>query len=118
MTTVTIGQGRLTIPLPLTPATEAVATPQERFDIALAAVDQAVAERGTPPGPDLRQEVYRRTGLSWAPIALAIRHRHEHPLGDGDDRLPDGQPCRYAGWYGMPVWNRHDHADCVTGGAS
>ena len=43
MTTVTIGGGTYTVPLPLRPADEAAATPDERFTIALDAVDAELA---------------------------------------------------------------------------
>ena len=75
MTTVTIGGGTYTVPLPLRPADEAAATPDERFTIALDAVD---AELAANPGASygaLRRRVAAVTGLSWAPVALAIRHR-------------------------------------------
>jgi hypothetical protein len=75
--------------LPLSPVDEYFSSPHERFQIALSALDSIVAER---PGqnlsyPQLRGEIMHRTGLGWAPAALAINFRQERPGIPAPDRM-------------------------------
>ncbi len=36
----------------------------------------------------------------------------------GVGRLPGGERCAYAGWYGIDVWGEHDHTVCADAGSA
>jgi hypothetical protein len=74
---VTEGTALRGVHLPMSPIDEYFSSPNERFQIALRALDSIIAERPEQglSSPQLRGEIMHRTGLGWAPAALAINFR-------------------------------------------
>ena len=83
MTTM-IACGQHEVRLPLSPAQEHLASPEERFQIALTMLDAIQESAQDLPYAELRKRVMRHTGLGWAAAALAIQHRQARPKPHAD----------------------------------
>jgi hypothetical protein len=86
----TVGVEQYPVSLPLTPAEQFLASPAERFRIALNALDDILTEyKGKMPDYSaLREEIVRRTGLNWAVAHLAIDSRRNHRLYPAPESAP------------------------------